>query len=101
MRAPLWTSAERPITFSMLASLPPLVQYSALPPEESAARGPIGPPTLLQFDRVVISRTVTEGKSKYVLNGRAETQDKIKNMFMGMQLNVNNLHFLVMQGRIA
>jgi len=54
------------------------------------------PPTLLQFDRVVISRTVTEGKSKYVLNGRAETQDKIKNMFMGMQLNVNNPHFLVM-----
>jgi structural maintenance of chromosome 2 len=44
---------------------------------------------------------VAEGKSKYVLNGRTETADKVKAMFMAIQLNVNNPHFMVMQGRIA
>lgn len=46
-------------------------------------------------------RTIAEGKSKYTLNGRTETSEKIKSIFMGVQLNVNNPHFLVMQGRIA
>ena len=48
-----------------------------------------------------MSRLVSDGKSKYSLNGRTETADRIKSMFMGLQLNVNNPHFLVMQGRIA
>jgi structural maintenance of chromosome 2 len=61
----------------------------------------VSPEELKHFDKIVISRTVTEGKSKYVLNGRAETADKVKSMFMGMNLNVNNPHFLVMQGMIA
>ena len=59
------------------------------------------PLTLKQFDRVIICRVVADGKSKYTINGRTETADKIKSMFMGMHLNVNNPHFLVMQGRIA
>ena len=59
------------------------------------------PPQLVASDRVIICRIVAEGKSKYTLNGRTETADKIKGMFMGMHLNVNNPHFLVMQGRIA
>ena len=44
---------------------------------------------------------MAEGKSKYVLNGRVETADKIKQMFMSISLNVNNPHFLIMQGRIT
>ena len=59
------------------------------------------PPQLVNSDRVTITRQVADGKSKYTLNGRTETADKIKGMFMGMHLNVNNPHFLVMQGRIA
>ena len=52
-------------------------------------------------DKVVVQRQISEGKSKYILNGKTETQDKIKSVFMSLQLNVNNPHFLVMQGRIA
>lgn len=35
------------------------------------------------------------------MNGKVETADKIKSLFMQVQLNVNNPHFLVMQGRIV
>ncbi len=56
---------------------------------------------LRDADRITITRTISDGKSKYNLNGRTETSDKIKSIFMGVQLNVNNPHFLVMQGRIA
>jgi len=52
-------------------------------------------------DKVVVTRSIFDGKSKYVLNGKVETADKIKSLFMQIQLNVNNPHFLVMQGRIA
>ena len=58
-------------------------------------------PQFRDLDRVVVQRSIQDGKSKYVLNGRVETQDKVKAVFMGAQLNVNNPHFLVMQGRIA
>jgi len=58
-------------------------------------------PIFKDNDKVVISRSISDGKSKYVLNGRTETSDKIKSIFMSIQLNVNNPHFLVMQGRIA
>ena len=59
------------------------------------------PPTLMGEDKVVVTRSIFDGKSKYVLNGKVETADKIKSLFMQIQLNVNNPHFLVMQGRIA
>ena len=59
------------------------------------------PQQFLSCDKVIISRLVADGKSKYTLNGRTEAADKIKAMFMGIQLNVNNPHFMVMQGRIA
>ena len=54
------------------------------------------PPALVGEDKVVVSRSIAEGKSKYVLNGRVETADKIKSIFLQVQLNVNNPHFLVM-----
>ena len=59
------------------------------------------PPILVGEDKIVITRQIFDGKSKYVLNGKVETGDKIKSLFMQVQLNVNNPHFLVMQGRIA
>lgn len=40
-------------------------------------------------------------KSLYYLNGRKETADKIRTIFLSVQLNVNNPHFLIMQGQIT
>lgn len=48
-----------------------------------------------------ITRQVEANKSKYYLNGKIETAEKIKNLFCSVQLNVNNPHFLVMQGTIT
>lgn len=36
-----------------------------------------------------------------MLNGHTESNHKVKNMFKSVQLNIDNPHFLVAQGRIA
>lgn len=41
------------------------------------------------------------GKSKYYLNGSNATNEKIKQIFQSVQLNVNNPHFLIMQGKVT
>ncbi len=41
------------------------------------------------------------GKSKYYLNGSNATNEKIKGLFQSVQLNVNNPHFLIMQGKVT
>jgi len=41
------------------------------------------------------------GKSKYVVNGRTTPANAVQNLFHSVQLNVNNPHFLIMQGRIT
>lgn len=41
------------------------------------------------------------GKNKYMINGRTVQPSDIKDMFHSVQLNVNNPHFLIMQGRIT
>ena len=40
-------------------------------------------------------------KSKYVINGRNSPAGQVQNLFHSVQLNVNNPHFLIMQGRIT
>jgi len=40
------------------------------------------PQTLIGEDKIVITRSIFDGKSKYVLNGKVETADKIKSLFM-------------------
>eukprot|EP00357_Protocruzia_adherens_P010557 CAMPEP_0115037876 /NCGR_PEP_ID=MMETSP0216-20121206/43069_1 /TAXON_ID=223996 /ORGANISM="Protocruzia adherens, Strain Boccale" /LENGTH=851 /DNA_ID=CAMNT_0002418159 /DNA_START=65 /DNA_END=2617 /DNA_ORIENTATION=+ len=52
-------------------------------------------------DTITVTRQVTTGKSKYLLNGHNETAEKIKGLFLSVQLNVNNPHFLIMQGKIT
>jgi structural maintenance of chromosome 2 len=47
-------------------------------------------------DQVVIG-----GKNKYMINGHTVQQSQVQNMFHSVQLNVNNPHFLIMQGRIT
>jgi structural maintenance of chromosome 2 len=41
------------------------------------------------------------GKSKYLINGRNSPANAVQNLFHSVQLNVNNPHFLIMQGRIT
>ena len=41
------------------------------------------------------------GKNKYMINGHNAQQSRVANLFQSVQLNVNNPHFLIMQGRIT
>jgi structural maintenance of chromosome 2 len=44
---------------------------------------------------------VTGGKNKYLINGSNVQNNRVKDLFCSVQLNVNNPHFLIMQGRIT
>ncbi|KAI9189890.1 Structural maintenance of chromosomes protein 2 [Blastocladiella emersonii ATCC 22665] len=55
-----------------------------------------------QFDEIVVTRqVVVGGKNKYLVNGHTTQQHVIQNLFQSVQLNVNNPHFLIMQGKIT
>ena len=41
------------------------------------------------------------GQSKYTVNGTRTQQQTVGNLFQSVQLNINNPHFLIMQGRIT
>ena len=49
----------------------------------------------------VTRQIVMGGKSKYLINGRVSPAHQVGNLFHSVQLNVNNPHFLIMQGRIT
>jgi structural maintenance of chromosome 2 len=62
---------------------------------------PCSPIGYEQFDHIIVSREVTAGSpSKYHVNGHPVAQSRVQTMFQSVQLNVNNPHFLIMQGRI-
>jgi structural maintenance of chromosome 2 len=53
-------------------------------------------------DEIVISREVGMGsKNTYRINGITVTAKKIMDFFNSLQMNVNNPHFIIMQGRIT
>ena len=55
-----------------------------------------------QCPEVTVTRQVLlGGKSKYLINGRNAPAGSVQNLFHSVQLNVNNPHFLIMQGRIT
>jgi len=55
-----------------------------------------------QYDEVVITRQVViGGKNKYLINGTNIQNNRVQDFFKSVQLNVNNPHFLIMQGRIT
>jgi len=55
-----------------------------------------------QFKEIKVTRQVViGGKNKYLINGVTAQLTKVKNLFHSVQLNVNNPHFLIMQGRIT
>jgi structural maintenance of chromosome 2 len=41
------------------------------------------------------------GRTKYLINGHTAQQQTVETLFQSVQLNVNNPHFLIMQGRIT
>ncbi len=55
-----------------------------------------------QCPEVTVTRQVLiGGKSKYLINGKNSPANQVGNLFHSVQLNVNNPHFLIMQGRIT
>merc|ERR1711872_118492 len=54
------------------------------------------------FDEITISmQIVLGGRNKYLINGSNANNSRISDLFGSVQLNVNNPHFLIMQGRIT
>ncbi|XP_042145418.1 structural maintenance of chromosomes protein 2-like isoform X1 [Ixodes scapularis] len=54
------------------------------------------------FEEFTISRqVVVGGRNKYMINGVTATTNRVQDLFRSVQLNVNNPHFLIMQGRIT
>jgi len=54
------------------------------------------------FDKITVTRQVViGGKNKYMVNAHTAQAGQVQNLFHSVQLNVNNPHFLIMQGRIT
>ncbi|XP_064086930.1 structural maintenance of chromosomes protein 2-like [Macrobrachium nipponense] len=54
------------------------------------------------YDEVTITRQVViGGRNKYMINGTTVQNSRVQDFFRSVQLNVNNPHFLIMQGRIT
>lgn len=55
-----------------------------------------------QYKTISVTRQIViGGRNKWLVNGHAATQQTIQNLFQSVSLNVNNPHFLIMQGRIT
>ncbi|KAM6391671.1 structural maintenance of chromosomes protein 2 [Rhynochetos jubatus] len=53
-------------------------------------------------DEIIITRQVIiGGRNKYLVNGVSATNSRVCDLFCSVGLNVNNPHFLIMQGRIT
>nr|XP_045609046.1 structural maintenance of chromosomes protein 2-like [Procambarus clarkii] len=54
------------------------------------------------YNEVTITRQVViGGRNKYMINGTTVQNSRVQDFFRSVQLNVNNPHFLIMQGRIT
>ena len=55
-----------------------------------------------QCDQITVTRQVViGGKNKFLINGHVAQNQAVANLFQSVQLNINNPHFLIMQGRIT
>ncbi|KAJ8247752.1 hypothetical protein GJAV_G00249880 [Gymnothorax javanicus] len=53
-------------------------------------------------DEITVTRQVViGGKNKYLINGMNANNTRVQDLFCSVGLNVNNPHFLIMQGRIT
>ena len=46
-------------------------------------------------------QVVSNGRVQYTVNGSNATQQRVQDMFRSVGMNVNNPHFLIMQGKIG
>ncbi|KAG0380118.1 Structural maintenance of chromosomes protein 2 [Mortierella sp. AD032] len=54
------------------------------------------------FKQITVTRQIlVGGRSKFLVNGHSMQQNVVQNLFQSVQLNINNPHFLIMQGRIT
>ncbi|CAE8628710.1 unnamed protein product, partial [Polarella glacialis] len=66
---------------------------------EDKSCGPVG---YEMHDKITITRQIViGGRNRYLLNSHTVQQNQIQNLFHSVSLNVNNPHFLIMQGRIT
>ncbi|XP_057838463.2 structural maintenance of chromosomes protein 2-1 [Cryptomeria japonica] len=63
------------------------------------SRSPIGYEENTEI--TVTRQIVVGGRNKYQINGHLAQPSRVQNLFHSVQLNVNNPHFLIMQGRIT
>ncbi|NXS60313.1 SMC2 protein, partial [Brachypteracias leptosomus] len=49
----------------------------------------------------VTRQIIVGGRNKYFINGMSATNTRVQDLFCSIGLNVNNPHFLIMQGRIT
>lgn len=62
-------------------------------------QSPVGYET---HDIITITRQIVMGgRNKYLINGTNATNTRVQDLFGSVQLNVNNPHFLIMQGRVT
>ena len=63
------------------------------------SRSPVG---YEHCDQIIVTRQIViGGRNKYLINGHVAQPTRVQNLFHSVQLNVNNPHFLIMQGRIT
>lgn len=54
------------------------------------------------FDKITVTRQVViGGKNKYLINSHNAQASRVQTLFHSVGLNINNPHFLIMQGRIT
>eukprot|EP01060_Flectonema_neradi_P035655 TRINITY_DN6622_c0_g3_i1.p1 TRINITY_DN6622_c0_g3~~TRINITY_DN6622_c0_g3_i1.p1 ORF type:complete len:1210 (+),score=310.95 TRINITY_DN6622_c0_g3_i1:65-3631(+) len=60
------------------------------------------PPGFRDCDVITVSRQIVmDSRSKFFINGTTAQLSQVQNLFHSVQLNVNNPHFLIMQGTIT
>ena len=63
------------------------------------SRSPVG---FESHDKITVCRQVViGGRNRYLLNNKAAQLQEVYNLFHSVQLNINNPHFLIMQGSIT
>uniref|UniRef100_A0A1B6GEP0 Structural maintenance of chromosomes protein n=1 Tax=Cuerna arida TaxID=1464854 RepID=A0A1B6GEP0_9HEMI len=64
-----------------------------------ASKSPLG---YERYEEITVTRqAVVAGKNRYMINGSTVQNKRVNDLFNSVQLNVNNPHFLIMQGRIT
>ena len=66
---------------------------------EDESSSPVGYESCKEVN--VTRQVLIGGKSKYLINGRTTQAGQVANLFHSVQLNVNNPHFLIMQGKFT